>query len=132
MSWNVILMNVSSHIDDPEQLKENPPADLGAKETVLAGIHRRFPEFDFSDPAWVRMHNDDFSMEFNIGDADPIQTIMLNIRGSDRVIAMLRVLCQHFGWRALDTTTGKFIDFDDDPARGLRLWREYKDKVVRH
>ena len=132
MSWDVILMNVSSHIDDPEQLKENPPAELGAKETVLASIHRLLPEVDLSDPSLGRLRSDEFSIEFNIGDTDPLRTMMLHIRGSDRVINILRLLCQQLGWKALDSTTGKFIDFDDDPARGLRLWREYKDKIVRH
>jgi hypothetical protein len=33
-------------------------------------------------------------------------------------------------WKAIDTTLGDFIDFDNNPDKGFSQWREFLEKVV--
>jgi hypothetical protein len=39
-------------------------------------------------------------------------------------------LCEHTGWRALDISTGDFLDEAEDPATGLRGWRALRDSAL--
>jgi len=55
---------------------------------------------------------------------------VLHVRGSDGAIETIKAVCEASSWRAFDTTTGSFINFENDPASGLRQWRSYRDKVV--
>jgi hypothetical protein len=56
--------------------------------------------------------------------------LFLHIRGSEEVIDTLRAICAAASWQAYDTTTALFIDFENDPSRGLKIWKNYRDKVV--
>jgi hypothetical protein len=48
-------------------------------------------------------------------------------QGGDEVVVRL---CAQAGWRALDISTGAFLDETSDPATGLRGWRAFRDSVV--
>jgi hypothetical protein len=39
-------------------------------------------------------------------------------------------LCRGTGWRALDCTTGEFLDLAADPGAGFRQWQAFRDQVV--
>jgi hypothetical protein len=55
---------------------------------------------------------------------------MLHVRGDEAAIQPIGLLCLRHGWKALDFTDSQFIDFGDNPARGLQQWSEYRDRVV--
>ncbi len=44
----------------------------------------------------------------------------------------VRTICEAATWRAYDTSTDSFINFDQDPGRGLRNWRDYRNSVAAH
>ncbi len=117
MSWDVILMNVPSNIESGTEFEEDLP-ELGSKTKVLSILSNALPSINLSDPAWGILDGDNFSIEFNMGDDDPVHTIMLHVRGSDDVTGVIDRICQHSGWRAFDTTVGDFINFAKNPTAG--------------
>ncbi|MEZ4705755.1 MAG: hypothetical protein R3A44_01035 [Caldilineaceae bacterium] len=128
MSWDVILMNVPSNVRSISELEDELPI-LGSKIEVLSILSSALPSINLSDPTWGVMDGDNFSIEFSIGDKDPIQTIMLFVRGSDDAVRVIEKVCQYSGWRALDTSLGDFISFEENPAAGLQQWRAYRNQV---
>jgi hypothetical protein len=130
MSWDVILMSVPSVIVAVEDFPDDFSSELGPQPQVLSTIAAILPDLDLTDPTWGILDGDDFSIEFNIGDGDPVDTIMLHVRGGDSAIRAIQHICEHTGWRALDTSTGDFINFAEDPTEGLQQWRTYRNQVV--
>lgn len=123
-------MRVPSDIATVEDLPDDFSSELGPRSQVLATLAALLPALDLTDSAWGLLDGDDFSMEFNIGDRDPVDAIMLHVRGGDGAIRIIQHICENTDWRALDTTTGDFINFADDPAKGLRQWRMFRNRVI--
>jgi len=125
MSWDVILV--------PNSVKSAEAIDsqtLGPKRTVIHQLKSVFPDINLSDLSWGTVDRRNYSIEFNFGEDNPSVQLMLHIRGNEEVIEALRALCDSSSWRAFDTTTGDFIDFERDPARGLNIWRGFRDQVA--
>lgn len=55
---------------------------------------------------------------------------MLHVRGGEGSIETIRRLCAETGWGAFDATNGDLMDFQGDPARGLRKWAQFRDAVA--
>ena len=55
---------------------------------------------------------------------------MLHIRGSERALDAIKKIVLYTGWKALDTSAGDFIDFNNNPDKGFSQWREYRNKVA--
>lgn len=123
MSWDVILSRTND---------ANESVPLGSQLKVRAAITQVFPEVNCHDPHWLSLDEGDYSIEFNLGQAEPIAHIALHVRGHDTVINAIERLCNATGWHAFDTTTGADIDFNNSPAAGLQRWRSYRDQVFAH
>ncbi len=57
---------------------------------------------------------------------------MLHVRGEEDALAAIKKICDYTGWKALDCTSGDFIDFKHHPEDGFSTWREFKDDVIRN
>jgi hypothetical protein len=125
-----MLMSVAPDIVTAEDFPDDFTSELGPQSQVLSTLAAILPHLDLTDPTWGRLDDDGFSIEFNIGDRDPVDAIMLHVRGGDSAIRVIQHVCEHTGWRALDTSTGDFIDSAQDPTKGLRQWRTFRDQVV--
>jgi hypothetical protein len=130
MSWDVVLMKVPSNIVTVEDFPDDFSSELGPRSQVLLTLATVLPELDLTDPTWGILDGDDFSIQFNIGDDDPVDTIMLHVRGGDSAIGAIQRVCERTGWRALDMSGSGFINFAEDPAAGLRQWRIFRDRTV--
>jgi hypothetical protein len=130
MSWDVMLMGVPSNVVTVADFPDGFSSELGPKSQVLSTLAAILPELDLTDPTWAILDSDDFSIEFGIGDDDPVEIIMLHVRGGDSVIRTIQCICEHTGWRAFDTGTGDFINFAENPAEGLQKWRAFRDQIV--
>ena len=131
MSWDILLMNVSDNIKSSNDLPHDFKSNLGISADVLSILSRIVPEIDLHDPMWGTLEGDGFLIEFNIGDQEPITSITLHIRGSDNAVDIVKRICTNTGWRAIDFSTGNFIDFENNPENGLHVWRTYKNQIVK-
>ncbi|MFC4304703.1 hypothetical protein [Cohnella boryungensis] len=128
MSWDVVLMNIPTEINEIKDITEDNMGSLGSNDEVVSILQGLFPDADFSDPSWGTLERSDYSIEFNISLKD-INCILLHIRGNDDAIEALRLIYKETGWKALDGGTG-IIDFDNEPERGLHEWQQYRDHVL--
>jgi len=108
-----------------------PTRPLCTHAELVAKIQAIAPETDFSDPAWGVLDGDGFSIEFNVGTDDPVEQMMLHVRGADGALGVIRELATSLGRPAIDCSAGDLINFDSpDAAAGFRKWRAYRDRIV--
>lgn len=117
MSWDVVLENAS------------PSAPLGPAPDVRAAITAIHPATDWSDPAWGVLEYDEWSIEFNAGDAPILQSIMLHVRGGGDPIPAIVAICKGTGWVAQDLSTGEPLDAADG-GRSWTAFQAFRDQIV--
>jgi hypothetical protein len=79
---------------------------------------------------WGIYEGDGYSIEFNMGTADAIDTIMLHVRGGGNAIAALLQFAQPNNWSLFDCSTSEFLDPENPSSEGWEGFQEYRDKVV--
>jgi hypothetical protein len=85
----------------------------------------------WSDPSWSHWSDPEVgSVEFNVGDEEPVGTVMLHVRAGDDAIMMINELCRSAGWQAIDCTAGVLLDQVEHPEHGLHRWQAYRDGVI--
>jgi hypothetical protein len=131
MSWDVVIMRFPEGFDgDFEEIPDDwEPENLFTQNYFEEEIKKVFPNI-IGDKTWMTLNAETFSIEFNIGGDDPVNSITLHIRGGDEAIQVIGTICKKFNCQALDTTECKLIDFDKETNEGFTQWRAYKDKVM--
>ncbi|WP_435132688.1 hypothetical protein [Actinacidiphila sp. bgisy144] len=130
MSWDVLLLRLPAHITSVGEVPDDyTPPPLGRRKDVLATVSKAVPEADLSDPSWGELLGSGWSMELNIGSKDPINSIMLHIRGSgdDVLVSVFRVAAA-LDCRVLDCSEGDLIT--QEGTSGWRAFQEFRDRVV--
>jgi len=130
VSWDVLVMGLPGDVRSVDDLPADfRPADLGPRADVLARIRGALPAADFTDPSWGVLDGPGYSIEFNVGDSDPVDSIMLHVRGSAEVVDVVADLLRGLDWRAVDCQTGEL--FDVPAARAsFGEWAAYRDRVI--
>jgi len=125
MSWDVILMK--SKIDLAGN--DTDPGVLGNKADVIKAITSILPDVDYTDPSWGVFYNGTTSIEFNTGDNETVETLMLHVRGGGNPLMIINTICEETGWAALDTSTAEFIN----KSAIIVSWQEfshYRDQII--
>jgi hypothetical protein len=125
ISWDVLLLSLSPNVTCPSEIPDDLVSNLGARAEIVSILKTTYPQMDLTDPGWGILEGNDFGIEFNIGEDDPISSIMLHVRGGKSAIDAIQRVCQNTGWRALDMTTGEFMDFSTNSSARKRQWRGY-------
>jgi hypothetical protein len=132
MSWDVMIFNLRDQTPPPlEELQEGDYEPLGAAADVRQQIASLLPGVDWSDPTWGIYEGDGFSIEFNVGEEDPIENMMLHVRGGGDPIAAITRLAKPLGWSALDCSTSEFLDLDNPSQAGWEGFQAFRDKVFK-
>lgn len=131
MSWDVLLLRLPDNIASVQEIPDDyAPPPLGRRQEVLTAVSQSFPEADLSDPAWGELLGPTWSMELNIGSKDPVDSIMLHIRGSrDNVLAPVFRMASVLGCKVLDSSAGDLITPQD--TSGWHFFQEFRDRVIR-
>jgi hypothetical protein len=135
VSWDVLFQDLPDGVtcldDIPADFQPTKP--LGTHADVLAKLRSAAPGVDFSDPTWGVLGGNGFSIEFNVGNEEPVMALMLHVRGmnEERVFAILRDVALALDRQAIDCSAGTLLDFSaDDVAAGFQAWRRYRDRIV--
>ncbi|MFD6099103.1 hypothetical protein ACFVWN_22790 [Nocardiopsis flavescens] len=130
MSWDVLLMPFPADAASPDDLPDGHrlPA-VGPVGLVLHRIRAAFPGADLSDPAWGLLRDEEqgWSMELNMGRKDPVESIMLHIRGGGDVVHTALRLAAVLGCRAVDCSDGEFLA---EEGGGWEEFQAYRDQVL--
>ena len=129
MSWDVLFLHLPDNISSLQDIPGDyilPP--IGRQQEVLAAVSRVAPEADLSDLTWGELLGPTWSVKLNIGSEDPVDSIMLNIRGSgDDALVPVSRLANALGCKALDCSSGELIT-SQDPS-GWHAFQEYRDRL---
>ncbi|MEV7421443.1 hypothetical protein [Streptomyces sp. NPDC091212] len=130
MSWDVLLLRLPDDVTSVQQIPEDySPAPLGGQDDVLAAVSQAVPEVDLSDSTWGELLGSTWSMELNIGAEDPVDSIMLHIRGSgDDVLTPVFRLAETLQCKVLDCAEGDFIT--PRQTSGWRAFQQFRDRVL--
>ncbi len=125
MSWDIFIQqfpdSARTVADIPDTFTAGP---IGRRSDLITKIRSVLPDVDFSDPAWGVLTGDDYTIEFGLGDDDPLYGITLHVRGSDAVLPSVTRVLDALGLRAIDSWTGEFFD-PGIAQHSLARWRSY-------
>ena len=129
MSWDIGLFNAPPEITIEEIPHDYEPVPLGSVAEVLGRLQAAFVDLDLSDPTWGDLERSGWSIEFGIGREDPVRSIMLHVRGGgDDVVQVVRETAHVLGCRALDCSSGEFIE--DGGRDGWADFQAFRDRAV--
>ncbi len=130
MSWDVLVLNY--HGSPPAGVEEmasaSNPDPLGKVAAVRTAISRHFSPVDWSDPANGIYFGEEYSIEFNLRDADLVDSMMLSVRGKGDVIATLFQFAQSQNWSLFDVSTSEFLDPEAHLKRAGKVFRRFESK----
>jgi len=128
MSWDVMVLNYGGKFTPA--LEAEPVGPLGPAAQVRRKIAKHLPGVDWSEPEWGLYEGDGFSIEFNAGSDDPIDSIMLHVRGGGDAITAMVKFAKPNGWSLLDCSASEFLDPENPSAEGWEGFQAFRDKVV--
>jgi hypothetical protein len=132
MSWDVSLFPAEGAPAPGKEIPEDwSPAPLGTAAEVRSRIADVLPAVVWDDKGWGTLEGTGWSIEFNFGRKDPVESVMLHIRGNGNPLSVLSALCQRNSWAALDLSTGEFLDLSAPSAKGWKEFRQFRDQLLR-
>ena len=131
MSWDVSIMDLPADARSVADIPDDfQPRSLGNRADLIATVRSVAPTADFSDPSWGELVTPDFVIEFNIGQSEVVDSIMLHIRGGGAAVGFVTDLLACLNLRAIDCSAGEFFD-QAAAVDSFAAWRAYRDGVVR-
>jgi len=132
MSWDISIVKFSRTYRSVAEIAGNDkPLELGSRAAVHERVLVEFPGTNWADPAWGTWGSPAGSIEFNLGDDDPAEGMMLHVRAGSEVVDSLVRLCRSNGWQGIDCGSGDFIEQSNEPTLGLQSWAAFRDQLVR-
>ena len=131
MSWDVSIVNFSKEYKSVDEIPESEqPLPLGTRSEVHDCILEFFPNTDLRDPTWGLFSSKFGSIEFKIGKEDPSISLMLHVRASNEINPPIIELCKKNKWSAIDCRSGEFLEYSENPSKGLEDSRAYLNQVL--
>jgi hypothetical protein len=131
MSWDVMIFNLGGKTPPTlDEFEESDCLPLGPAAEVRERLSALLAKLDWSDPTWGVFEGNGFSIEFNVGEDDPISNMMLHVRGRGDAIAAITRFAKPLGWSALDCSTSEFLDLDNPSQAGWEGFQAYRDKII--
>jgi hypothetical protein len=130
MSWDVMVLNLGGEPPPEDAAEAEPVGPLGTAAQVRRRIAKHLPGVDWSEPSWGVYEGDGFTIEFNAEDDDPLDSLMLHVRGEGDAIAALLRFASPNGWALLDCTTSEFLDPENPSAAGWEGFQAYRDRAI--
>ncbi|MEU8508723.1 hypothetical protein AB0C40_29250 [Streptomyces brevispora] len=130
MSWDVLLLRLPDCIASVQDIPDGYlPPPLGRRRDVLAAVTRAVPGAGLADPDRGELRGPTWSMGLDIGSTDPVDSIMLHVRGSgDDALTTVFRLAEALHCKVLDCSEGELITPGGTP--GWHAFQQYRDRVT--
>ncbi|GAA3638268.1 hypothetical protein ACLIYM_05385 [Streptomyces fenghuangensis] len=130
MSWDVLLLSIPAGFDSVSDLpRDYSPAPVGDGARVRQALRTAVPEVELDDPSWGVLTGPTWSIELNIGDEDPVESVMLHLHGGgDDVLPVVFRIATALGCRPVDCSNGEFLAEGD--TGGWHAFQAFRDRVA--
>jgi hypothetical protein len=81
MSWDVYAQDFGPYKTFEEIPEDFRPGPIGKRSEIIEKILAIVPFAEFSDPEWLVIDADEFSIEINMSDEEVLDAITFHIRG---------------------------------------------------
>jgi hypothetical protein len=106
------------------------PHPIGRREDILAAILRIAPGANFADPTWGLIDGPGYSIEINMGDADPLQSFAFHVRGGQEALLVVAHILHELRLRALAPGTKSGFFEESELGVAYSDWQAYRRQVV--
>ncbi len=133
MSWDLLVLAMPAEFATMDDIPPDyPGAPLGPAAVVLQQLRDHFGDrIGLADPAWGHLAGAGWAIELNIGRKDPIDSIMLHVRGGgEDLIAAIVSIADAVGGRALDFSEGVFLTGAPGEANSWQAFQDYRAQVL--
>ena len=131
MSWDIFVMDlprgIGSVADIPDDFK---PSTIGPRKVIVEAIAAVAPGVDFSDPTWGYIDDLAYSIEVNIGEADPVESFAFHVRGGDLAVGVIADILERLDLQAIDPQSESGLFDPASATESLQRWRAYRDSVI--
>jgi hypothetical protein len=128
MSWDVVVQNFEGHPPPEDEMVEGLP--LGTAASIRKKIDKYLPGVNWSDPLTGFYEEEAFSIEFQLGEEQPITCMVLAVRGGGEAFAALKSFARPHKWSLFDCTESAFLDLDSPTASGFEAFQNYRDRAI--
>lgn len=109
MTWDVFLLKMDTPIPIEELEDDVKLPQIGDRATVIEWISNDFPDISWGDPSWGFYEAKEYTMEFSLGEENPIGSVIVRIIGDKLPEAVLINFCEKHGLKALDIDGGRYL-----------------------
>ncbi|WP_411072826.1 hypothetical protein [Streptomyces sp. cmx-4-25] len=130
MSGDVLLLPLPADIASIDDLPaDHEPPPVGSRSDVRAALEAAVPGVDLTDPARGELLGPAGVIELNIGEGDPVESVMLHVRGgTDDVLPMIFRIARALDCRPFDRAAGDLLA--DGDAAGWHAFRAFRDRAL--
>lgn len=129
MSWDLFVQdwgNFESLVDISDDFE---PQSIGKRSEVIDNIKAAEPTIDFSNPSWGILENEQFTIEFNMGNSEECDGFVMHVRGNELAPPCVGNILDRLKLRAADGSSPFF--FDIEKSKGdLQKWIDYRDSIL--
>jgi hypothetical protein len=133
MSWAVYAMTAPAGARSLDDVPPGyTPPSLGTADEVVGRICEAAPQADASDPRWLKLSGEDYTVEITVGKGVDVRDVTFYLDGPRAVGAVLD-LAAKLGVTAYDTESGERLTassappvpppLDEDELPKRRWWR---------
>lgn len=129
MSWDVLVFDYEGNPPSTDgEEEETPPRPLGSLAEVRSRIDARWPGVSWSTANGGRFEGNGYAIEIGLGDADPVEAIMLHIHGEGDALTALSALAVPNGWSLYDCSEDEYLDPVSPSPDGWEGFQHLRDR----
>ncbi|MEO1032723.1 MAG: hypothetical protein AAFX55_15025 [Bacteroidota bacterium] len=130
MSWNLFVQDWGDYKSLDEIPDDFSPKSIGKRTEIIQQIQEAEPTADFTDPSWGTLENDNFSIEFNMGNNEISNGFVMHVRGNEMVHSCIGNILEALNLKATDGSTPYFFDIDKS-KENLSQWIAYRNQLLK-
>lgn len=131
MSWDIFVQDIPPDVKSVEEIPGDfEPRPLGGRQEIIDAILRAVPTADFSETSWGRIEGSEYSIEVNIGDADPVMSFAMHVYGDEPAVLVVQRILAILGVRAFDPSSSTGIFDMPSSSEGFLQWKEFRSTAL--
>ena len=129
MSWDLFVQDWGNFESLDDISNDFEPQSIGKRSEVIDNIKAAEPTIDFSNPSWGILENEQFTIEFNMGNSEECDGFVMHISGNELALPCVGNILDRLKLRAADGSSPFF--FDIEKSKGdLQKWIDYRDSIL--